>query len=73
MMCWAVPSCSVMLRRSQVQAAKAAMDLVQHQVKLEAADAQLKEHAQALQEKHGSSGDLPELEKLQLASLMQQR
>eukprot|EP00775_Hariotina_reticulata_P004774 gene4774-5024_t len=59
--------------KSQVQAAKAAMDLVQHQVKLEAADTQLKEHAQALQEKHGSSGDLPELEKLQLASLMQQR
>jgi hypothetical protein len=56
-----------------VQAAKAAMDLVKHQSKLEAADAQLKEHAQALQEKHGSSGTLLELEKLQLASLMQQR
>lgn len=56
-----------------MQAAKAAMDLVKHQSKLEAADAQLKEHAQALQEKHGSSGALLELEKLQLATLMQQR
>lgn len=49
------------------------MDLAQHQTKLEAADAALKEHAQALQAQHGSDGDLPELAKLQLAGMMQQR
>lgn len=32
--------------RSQIQAAKAAVDLAQHQVKIEAAEAALKDHAQ---------------------------
>eukprot|EP00879_Flechtneria_rotunda_P003204 GHRR01003427.1.p2 GENE.GHRR01003427.1~~GHRR01003427.1.p2 ORF type:complete len:176 (+),score=88.81 GHRR01003427.1:1064-1591(+) len=59
--------------KSQLQAAKAAVDLVQHQAKMDAADAALKEHAQALQKQHGSEGDLPELAKLQLAGMMLQR
>lgn len=59
--------------RSQIQAAKAAVDLAQHQAKLEAADAALKEHAQALQQQHGSAEDLPELAKMQLAGMLLQR
>lgn len=59
--------------RSQIQAAKAALDLAQHQEKIEQAEAALKERAQALQEQHGSADNLPELAKLQLAAMMQQR
>lgn len=59
--------------RSQLQAAKAAIDLAQHQEKIEQADAALKERAQALQEQHGSAENLPELAKLQLAAMMKQR
>lgn len=59
--------------RSQLQAAKAAVDLAQHQAKIEAAEAALKDHAQALQDKHGSGEDLPELAKQELAAMMLQR
>ncbi|KAF8067261.1 ATJ10 [Scenedesmus sp. PABB004] len=59
--------------KSQLQAAKAAVDLAQHQAKLEAADAALKQHAAALQEQHGGEQELPELAKVQLAGMMQQR
>jgi hypothetical protein len=58
---------------AQLQAAKAAVDLVQHQAKLEAADAALKQHAAALQEQHGSVEELPEITRVQLAGLMVQR
>jgi hypothetical protein len=46
---------------------------VQHQAKLEAADAALKQHAAALQEKHGSAEELPEIARVQLAGMMLQR
>lgn len=60
--------------KSQLQAAKAAVDLAQHQARLEAADAALKEHAAALQQQHGGSAeDLPEPAKAELADLMLQR
>ncbi|WIA12849.1 hypothetical protein OEZ85_006475 [Tetradesmus obliquus] len=59
--------------KSQLQAAKAAVDLMQHQTKLEAADAALKQHAAALQEQHGSAGQLPEVARVQLAGMMLQR
>lgn len=59
--------------RSQLQAAKAAVDLMQHQTKLEAADAALKQHAATLQEQHGSAGQLPEVARVQLAGMMLQR
>lgn len=48
--------------------------MAQHQARLEAADAALKEHAAALQQQHGGSAeDLPEPAKAELADLMLQR
>eukprot|EP00878_Enallax_costatus_P008642 GHUV01009036.1.p1 GENE.GHUV01009036.1~~GHUV01009036.1.p1 ORF type:complete len:359 (+),score=119.55 GHUV01009036.1:44-1078(+) len=59
--------------KSQINAAKAAISLAQHQEKIEQAEAELKQRAQALQEQHGSAENLPELAKLQLAAMMKQR
>lgn len=59
--------------RSQFKAIGAAASLMQHQDKMAKVDAEMRQHAEALQAAGGSSTNIPEEAKLQLYGMMLQR